>query len=456
MSADDSDAASVSSGTSPNGPISDEVEENAIGDAANPVVEPTSAAPSSTAVPLPSPEPSASPAPTAAPTPVPTPIEPDKLRVRSLEILSDRSPINSIVHSLDPHLNLIGRALSLQIPPAPVVQKNGGGEAGQKAIDWSSERNLRRSIGEEISAYNAAQPGLRESSSEAEDATGQDTEITLEKITLRDELAMNDLKIASLALGSQDEIKQVQEEFYKQISEVDAVLRTVKQGLDQLGSDLTLVRSLKSVGAADLDQDFFSDLAVRNKAFGQDLLAVRKLDKQYFQLAAEVKKHPKNDQLASKAGAAGRKRKAAKSTLERSYLRLIEKTERAILAQMVDFTEYQEYLGRMKDRYNRDVGFLIVYEPVAETRVDPARKQLLENRAKLVSKLDDSRAELSDDDEVLFFRRQILGRLLGQAPAPTTPESANGSGSDLKAAPQPKEKSEVGTMEKGKGGFVIH
>ena len=121
---------------------------------------------------------------------------------------------------------------------------------------------------------------------------------------------------------------------------------------------------------------------------------------------------------------------------------------------MVDFTEYQEYLGRIKDRYNRDVGFLIVYEPVAESRVDPARKQLLENRAKLISKLDDSRAELSDDDEVLFFRRQILGRLLGQAPA--TSEPVVGSGSDVKAAPKLQEKSDEGPVEKGKGGFVIH
>jgi hypothetical protein len=330
------------------------------------------------------------------------------------------------------------------------VRSDGSGEAGQVAIDWSSERKLRRSIGEEITAYNAAQPGLGETSSDTEDATGQDSEITLEKITLRDEIAMTDLKLASLALGSQDEIKQVQEEFYKQITEVDAVLRTVKRGLDQLASDLTLVRSLKSAGTADLDRDFFSDLSARNKAFGQDVSAVRKLDKKYFQLAAEVKKHPRNDQLASKAGAAGRKRKAAKSTLERSYLKLIEKTERAILAQMVDFTEYHEYLGRLKDRYNRDVGFLIVYEPVPEGQVDSTRKQLLESRAKLISKLEDGRAELSDDDEVLFFRRQILGRLLGQAPA--VPEPIKSAGPDVRVGAKPEENHE----EKAPGGFVIH
>ncbi len=277
---------------------------------------------------------------------------------------------------------------------------------------------MRKSVEKEIAAYDAADANIESpvAGSDSGDDLSQKTAVALEKITLRDEIALADLKLAALPLGSIDEIKEAQDEIHKQNHEIEAVQDLVRAGLDELRSDLSLVRSLKAGDPGGVSESFLREIAAVNRSVRKDLKDFQQVQKQYAQAAEQVKKQPKNDQLASKAGALGRRKKTGQARLEKTYRGLLEKTEQRLLAVMVDFTEYLEYLGRTKDRYNRAIGFLIVYEPVPEKDLEGMRKQLLESRVKLAEKLSESRVELSDEDEVIFFRRQILGRLLGQAP----------------------------------------
>lgn len=320
-----------------------------------------------------------------------------------------------------------------------MISASGGDESPKVPIDWRADRRLLRSIEDEIAAYNQGSYAVGSAEEEAkhgdeDDPVGRNTATALEKITLRDEIAMIDLKLAALALSSEDEIKAAQDEIRGQNKQIEAVLQVLRPGLDRLRSDLGLIRSLRAADVAGTPSAFLKDLAAQNRQFRQDLGDYDKAQRRYRQLAEQVKKQPKNDELASKAAAAGRKRRKQQAQIEKSYTSVLEKSEQRVLAAMVDFTEYSEYLGRLKDRYNRDVGFLIVYQPLAEAQAPAARKQLLENREELLSKLSQSSLELSDDDEVVFFRRQILGRLLGQAP-----KEAIGQTSTLPAVPEEKQ-----------------
>ena len=295
-------------------------------------------------------------------------------------------------------------------------------------------------------------------------------ELTLEKMTLRDEVALNDLKLVALSFADLDEIKAAQEALYGQIREIEAVQAEIKSSLDRLRVDLALVRSLRADDPGNLSEEFIRDLAAKNRAIKKEQTEFQRIERSYNQAAEQLRRQPKNDQLASKAGALGRQRRAYQVRLEKAYSAQLEKTEHRILAIMVDFTEYSEYLGRMKDRYNRDVGFLIVYDPTAQNpalqkqagqrqaalkQAESQRQQLLEVRASLIDKLAEAQSELPDDDEVLFFRRQILARLMGQAGSnPASPSVAADSPATISSQRAPGNP-DLKSTEKSRSGFTL-
>lgn len=310
---------------------------------------------------------------------------------------------------------VIASASDLNVPPPPVLQSRTKGSPDQPII-WEHEKIAMEKGASDVSSATRA-PATNAISGAAEQPSSlvkSDKErraLAAQKTDSRERVASIDTKLRLFNLKDAKEAGA-------RLVEIDKEIASIDQALDQTNKNIETARRRYQVwlNRQDLavtgdaikmaDEVAITSVQVKRKKEGHDVASMRYLD------TVELwRENPSDNTATTNMAALGRELKTRRGELEEAIIQAVNSSVEQAKFDIAEFGTVKTDLERRKDRLNRHAGFYKAYAvQVSGNRVG-AQRQLLDERAKSVTELEELKLKFSDEEELQFRRESVLRQL---------------------------------------------